>query len=375
MAERRMVAKSIIDTDSFLDMPMSSQCLYFHLLLRGDDDGFIANPKAVLRNTGCKDDDMKLLIAKKYVLVFDSGVIVIRHWKIHNYIQKDRYKPSQCAEREQLLIQRGHPYELKENSDNQEKLMDPNCIQNGDVGKVKLGKTKLDQVKLDKINNTNSGCSCSNNNTSLYGSNTVEIYSRDDNNHNNDHSLIDNELAMIIQFYEDNFSTVSSYIAEQIESLKKEYGVEWVLKSMEKAVVSGRDKCNLRYVEGILKSWKNRGVAKPWETQLTPQQRKEAEFVKQQENDSQKRAELAKQKELDQERQREQMEKEAAAGFERQKAELEQLKHEDPERWLRIEINRLQLMLRVTKPAPEVKADYLKRLEELEKQLQDLRQS
>lgn len=224
-------------------------------------------------------------------------------------------------------------------------------------------------------NNTNSGCSCSNNNTSLYGSNTVEIYSKDDNNYHNDHPLVDNDLAMIIQFYEDNFSTVSSYIAEQIESLKKEYGVDWVLKSMEKAVVSGRDKCNLRYVEGILKSWKNRGVAKPWETQLTPQQRKEADFVKRQEIDAQKRAELAKQKELEQKKQREQMEKDVAEGLERQKAELEQLKHDDPEKWLRIEINRLNLMLRMTKPAPDVKAAYLKKVEELEKQLQDLIQS
>ena len=370
MAERRMIAKSIIDTDSFLDMPMSSQCLYFHMLLRGDDDGFIANPKAILRNTGCKDDDMKLLIAKKYVLVFDSGVIVIRHWKIHNYIQKDRYKPSQCAEREQLLIQRGHPYELKENSDNQEELTYPNCIQNGDVGKIKLGKTKLDKINI----NTNSGGSSNNINNNIYNSNTIEIYSRDDNNNDNDHSLIDEELARIIQFYEDNFSTVSSYIAEQIGSLKKEYGVEWVLKSMEKAVISGRDKCNLRYVEGILKSWKNRGIAKPWETNLTPQQRKEVTLVKQQECDAQKRAEQVKQRELEQKNQKEQMEKEVAEHLAQQEAELEQLKHDNPEQWLRIEINRVNLMLRMTNPAPDVKAEYLKKVEVLEQQLKKLQE-
>ena len=94
MAERRMFAKTIIDSDAFLDMPLSAQSLYFHLAMRADDDGFINNPKKIQRMIGASEDDCKLLIAKKFVLVFDTGVIVIRHWKLHNYIQKDRYKPT-----------------------------------------------------------------------------------------------------------------------------------------------------------------------------------------------------------------------------------------------------------------------------------------
>ena len=103
MAERRMFAKTIIDSDAFLDMPQSSQLLYFHLSMRADDEGFINNPKSIMRNVGCKDDDIKLLIAKKFIIPFESGVVVIKHWKIHNYIQKDRFTPTKYKEERDLL--------------------------------------------------------------------------------------------------------------------------------------------------------------------------------------------------------------------------------------------------------------------------------
>jgi hypothetical protein len=92
MAERRMFAKTIIDSDAFLDMPLSTQSLYFHLSMRADDDGFNNNPKKVQRMIGASDDDLKILIMKKFIIPFDNGIIVIKHWKIHNYIQKDRYR-------------------------------------------------------------------------------------------------------------------------------------------------------------------------------------------------------------------------------------------------------------------------------------------
>ena len=94
MAERRMFAKTIIDSDAFLDMPLSAQALYFHLSMRADDDGFINNPKKIQRVVGASDDDIRLLIMKRFIITFESGVIVIKHWKIHNYIRSDRYKPT-----------------------------------------------------------------------------------------------------------------------------------------------------------------------------------------------------------------------------------------------------------------------------------------
>ena len=148
MAERRMFAKTIIDSDAFLDMPLSTQTLYFHLAMRADDDGFVNNPKKIQRMIGASDDDLKLLIAKRFLIPFDSGVVVIKHWKIHNYIQKDRYKPTVYREEMKML-------QVKENGGYT--LLDTNCIQG--VSKpdtqVRLGKDRLELGKdrLGKDNN------------------------------------------------------------------------------------------------------------------------------------------------------------------------------------------------------------------------------
>lgn len=106
MAERRMFAKTIIDSDAFLDMPLSTQALYFHLSMRADDDGFINNPKKVQRMIGAADDDLKVLITKRFIIPFESGIVVIKHWKIHNYIQKDRYKETIYKEEKALLAEK-----------------------------------------------------------------------------------------------------------------------------------------------------------------------------------------------------------------------------------------------------------------------------
>ena len=157
MAERRMMAKSVIDTDAFLDMPASTQNLYFHMLLRADDDGFIASPKGILRIIGASDDDLKLLLAKHYLFRFESGVVVIKDWKIHNYIQSDRYKPSLQPERELLTITANKEYTLN-NSDVSN--MDTECIQNVSIGKVRLGKARLGKVRLGKNNILSSKLDC-----------------------------------------------------------------------------------------------------------------------------------------------------------------------------------------------------------------------
>lgn len=98
MAERRMFTQKIVDSDAFLDMPLSTQALYFHLNMRADDDGFINNPKRIQRTIGASDDDLKLLLVKRFVIGFESGVIVIKHWRMHNTLRKDRYNPTQYKE-------------------------------------------------------------------------------------------------------------------------------------------------------------------------------------------------------------------------------------------------------------------------------------
>jgi len=139
VAERRMFAKTIIDSDAFLDMPLSTQSLYFHLSMRADDDGFINNPKKIQRMIGCADDDLKLLVAKNFIIPFESGIVVIKHWKIHNYIRNDRYKETVYKEEMALL-------EVKENK--AYTLGIPNGYQM--ETQVRLGKDSIGKVSIDK---------------------------------------------------------------------------------------------------------------------------------------------------------------------------------------------------------------------------------
>lgn len=103
MAEKRMFAKSIVLSDAFLDMPLSARCLYFTLGMLADDDGFVGAPKSIMRQCGASHDDLGILIAKRYVLTFDSGVIVIKHWRINNYLRNDRYAETTYLEEKRTL--------------------------------------------------------------------------------------------------------------------------------------------------------------------------------------------------------------------------------------------------------------------------------
>jgi len=143
MAERRMFALKIIDSDAFLDMPCSAQNLYFHLSMRADDDGFISNPKKIIRMVNASEDDLKILLAKRFLLSFDTGIVVIKHWRLHNYIAKDRYTETiYKEEREKLFVKANGAYT------DHPLLVDSlytDCIQNDDTGKVRIG--KISKVK------------------------------------------------------------------------------------------------------------------------------------------------------------------------------------------------------------------------------------
>lgn len=138
MAKRRMFTLDIVDSDAFLDMSQTAQCLYFHLAMRADDDGFVNNARKIMRMTGCQEDDFKVLLAKRFLIPFESGVCVIKHWKMHNYIQKDRYKETKYIEEKDSI-------KVKSNGSYTE------CVQIGDTGKVRLGKDRLGKVSQGKI--------------------------------------------------------------------------------------------------------------------------------------------------------------------------------------------------------------------------------
>lgn len=137
MARKRMFSLLVVDTDEFLDMPSSTQSLYYHLGMRADDDGFVSSPKKIVKLVNCSNDDLKLLIAKGFIIPFDSGIIAIRHWKLNNDLKKDRYTPTiYLNEKSTLRVNKNKVYSIDGNN------LETKRIQNGN---------KLDtQYSIDK---------------------------------------------------------------------------------------------------------------------------------------------------------------------------------------------------------------------------------
>lgn len=162
-----MFSDKVVETDKFLDMPVSTQNLYFHLCMHADDDGFLGNPKTITRSIGGQQDDLTHLIEKGYVLVFEDGTVAITDWFVHNYIPKDRYHKTVYQEnKKQLELSETKQYRLVTRSpivqDTERKQvvdnMDTDCIQ--DVDKVytedKLSKDKLSKDNIDKLSSSES---------------------------------------------------------------------------------------------------------------------------------------------------------------------------------------------------------------------------
>ena len=154
MAERRMFAKTIIDSDAFLDMPVTARLLYYDLAMRADDDGFINSPKKIIRIVGATQEDLETLIANKFILQFECGVVVIKHWRIHNHIRRDVYHETKYKEeKEQLLLDENNAYTTTRN----EHVTDTLRTRDGDVvgpsTQVRLGKDRIgkDRIGKDRI--------------------------------------------------------------------------------------------------------------------------------------------------------------------------------------------------------------------------------
>ena len=141
MAERRMFAKTIIDSDAFLEMPISARLLYYDLAMRADDDGFNNSPRKVMRTIGATNDDINILIARKFIIPFENGVVVIKHWRIHNYIRKDTYKETNYKdEKSRLEYDENNAYRLSDGS--RRRAVDEPLTQDR-LGKESIGKDNL----------------------------------------------------------------------------------------------------------------------------------------------------------------------------------------------------------------------------------------
>lgn len=136
MAQRRMFSKDITEHDAFLEMPLSTQALYFHLGMQADDDGFVS-PNRIMRMIGSQADDLKILIGKKFVLAFDDGILVIKHWKMNNYLRPDRYKETNHVDKLALLS-------TKDNGSYSWSTTGiPDDIPTVAAGKVRIGKDRI----------------------------------------------------------------------------------------------------------------------------------------------------------------------------------------------------------------------------------------
>ena len=212
-----MFAKTIIDSDAFLDMPLSAQALYFHLSMRADDDGFINNPKKIQRMVGASDDDCKLLVMKRFIIAFESGVIVIKHWRIHNYIQKDRYIPTIYKDEKALLL-------VKDNKAYTEvkKASEKPCIQNGYTldTQDRLGKDSICKYSIEI-----EGAAPPSSTRHKYGTYKNVLLSDDDMD----------KLKAEFPDYEERIERLSDYIAQSGKSYKSHLAVirNWAKRDKE----------------------------------------------------------------------------------------------------------------------------------------------
>lgn len=250
MAEKRMFAKSIVESDAFLDMPASSQALYLHLNMNADDDGFVNNPKKIMRICGCAEDDLKLLILKKFIIHFDTGIVVIKHWKINNYLQNDRIKPSVYNyEKSLLYLKPNKAYTLDESKGK------PLCIQNvyNMYPQYSIGEGSIDEIRLDKI---------SEDKISIEDKDVIKKY--------------------LFTTPEKNISIAA---ATTILSLIKNFNRELVIEAINVAIT--RNNTQLDYIIGILNSWKSKGFKniKDIEQERTKNSNENCEYQKVQQND------------------------------------------------------------------------------------------
>lgn len=225
-----MFAKTIIDSDAFLDMPLSTQALYFHLSMRADDDGFINNPKKISRMIGCAEDDLKLLIAKKFLLHFESGVVVIKHWLIHNALRKDRHTPTNYQDELKQLTQ-------KENGSY--KKVDDISIPN-----------RIDVTPTDDDNQLATTWQPDGNQLATQYS--IDKYSVDKESKDKD-SQEENVVIGAIDFYQQNFGILNPYTSQQIVDAIDTFNDDIVIKAMQIALDNNAR--NYNYVRAILKKW------------------------------------------------------------------------------------------------------------------------
>lgn len=214
MAQKRMFSNLVVQSDEFLEMPDSSQNLYFHLSMQADDDGFVDKWKSIMRMTGKKEDDLKILIAKSFVIPFDTGVLVIRHWRLNNYLQKDRYKETIYKdEKSRLTIDKSNVYNL-----------DTECIHS--IDKNRLDKISIEENSKEKEQEESESCG--------------------------------DGFQNVSKFYEENINLLTPYTSKLLEDFTDELGEDLVIYAMQISIEN--NKRTISYIKAILNNWSKANI-------------------------------------------------------------------------------------------------------------------
>jgi hypothetical protein len=259
-----MFNTQIVDSDAFLSMPLSSQALYFHLGMSADDDGFLNNPVQIARAINASQDDMNLLLLKKFVLRFDTGVMVIKHWKINNYIRSDRYKPTLYQdELRQLEVKPDGGYRLIGVLENEKTPINQQVLP---VGYQKDTEIRLDKIKLDKISIDK-------------GSNNNDLYFMEQLNKDVKKNTTFETLEKLIK---NNFITPKRELTEvearQLFDWVSEYPKEYLEHIISELCLISTDKRNFRYLKAVIIKAYDTWSDKPIETPQVKDEPKDVEL-------------------------------------------------------------------------------------------------
>lgn len=240
MANKRMFSIDVTETDSFLEMPLTAQALYFHLAMRGDDDGFVSNPRSIMRVTGCNENDLKTLAESGYIITFRSGVIVISDWKVNNYLRGDRYKPTTFQNELSMLTETANKrYVLGSNS------------QRSTVG-IPTGDQVTTQYRIEE-------------NRAVVD--RVVTAAAD--------SRTNSDLAEIVQHFQETIGVFPRSALDKLRRYQEIFPTEVICKAIDEAAENGVRKW--RYVDGILKGWQTDGVRTLGDAEARREARKKLE--------------------------------------------------------------------------------------------------
>lgn len=229
VANRRMFSRDVVMTDDFLDLPPTTKALYFFLNLEADDDGFVGNPKTIMRLVGTTKEDMKLLIEGNYVLLFNSGVVVITDWTEHNSIRKDRKKPTRFTEEmQQIALVEGNKYQWLSDVQPTDNQLTTKCQTNGCIGEDRIGEDRIGEDRGVEVREEKQPTP-----TTPFNQDFANLYK---------------------SFEQETGKALSPLQMEDLQYMLDEFNADVILEALKEAVSQG--KANFAYIKAILNRWK-----------------------------------------------------------------------------------------------------------------------